>query len=149
MTVREIPLEATYPLRMKILRPGGDLAERYFDQDRLADVFHLGVFAGNTCISIGSFYPEGHAELPANTPFRLRGMATDTAYQGSGAGTLLLRHALQRLEQSGADLLWCNARIKAVPFYERLGLHSKGELFEVPRIGPHYLMFLRFGRGGN
>ena len=38
------------------------------------------------------------------------------------------------------DRLWCNARIKAVPFYERNGFAIHGGPFEIAGIGTHYLM---------
>jgi predicted GNAT family N-acyltransferase len=37
--------------------------------------------------------------------------------------------------------MWCNARIPAVPFYERLGWKTFGAAFEVAGIGPHVKMF--------
>jgi hypothetical protein len=36
--------------------------------------------------------------------------------------------------------VWCNARTPAVGFYEKLGFSTIGEEFELPPIGPHYLM---------
>ncbi len=40
----------------------------------------------------------------------------------------------------GRRLLWCNARVVALGFYTKLGLHTEGDEFDIPGIGPHYVM---------
>jgi hypothetical protein len=36
--------------------------------------------------------------------------------------------------------VWCNARTPAAGFYGRAGFATEGEEFELPSIGPHFLM---------
>ncbi len=77
--------------------------------------------------------------------WQLRGMATATAGQGKGFGSQLIRIALA----DAASLLyssffWCNARLKAVPFYEKNGWMVISDQFNVPGIGPHHRMITRF-----
>ncbi len=67
-------------------------------------------------------------------------MATTAAVRGSGAGRRLLQACFQHVRAGGGGLLWCNARLVALGFYERMGLEREGELFELPGIGPHYVM---------
>ena len=43
---------------------------------------------------------------------------------------------------SGGGLLWCNARLAAVGFYERAGMVTTGDVWEEPVIGPHIAMFV-------
>ena len=43
------------------------------------------------------------------------------------------------------DLIWFNAREKAVGFYERLGYKKNGNPFSIADIGIHYLMFKKIG----
>ncbi|MBL7938704.1 MAG: GNAT family N-acetyltransferase [Flavobacteriales bacterium] len=143
MRVRFIKAQDTHALRLKVLRPGGLLEDVDFANDRLVGAFHLGLQIGEHRISVGSFYPEPHPELNGWKQFRLRGMATHPDFQGQGAGARLLRFALEHLKAQHADLLWCNARVKAVPFYERAGLAVHGERFEIPGIGGHYVMYRR------
>lgn len=140
MRVQFIRTADTYPLRLKVLRPGGVLEDTHFANDRLEGSFHLGVFKDDRCISIGSFYPEPHKELLGWKQYRLRGMATDPEYQGKGAGKKLMLFALDHLKAQKADRLWCNARLIALPFYERFGFEVKGDEFDIPGIGPHFLM---------
>jgi GNAT superfamily N-acetyltransferase len=143
MRIRFIKAEETYPLRLKVLRPGGVIEDTHFANDRLEGAFHLGVHIGEHRISVGSFYPEKHSGLKGWKQWRLRGMATHPDFAGQGAGGKLLDFALDHLKAQSADLLWCNARLKAVPFYERHGLVTEGTEFEIPGIGPHYLMYRR------
>ena len=140
MRVLFIKAADTYPLRLKVLRPGGEEEDVHFANDRLAGSFHLGVHIGEHRICVGSFYPESHPELTGWKQYRLRGMATHPDFQGQGAGGKLMAFALDHLKAQHADRLWCNARIKAVPFYERSGLSIESEAFEIPGIGIHYVM---------
>jgi len=41
----------------------------------------------------------------------------------------------------GGGLLWCAARIRAVPFYARAGFSPLGDFYEEPVIGTHVLMW--------
>jgi hypothetical protein len=143
MRVQFIKAADTYPLRLKVLRPGGIEDDVHFANDRLEGAFHLGIQLGGHRVCVGSFYPEGHPTLTGWKQYRLRGMATHPDFQGQGTGGRLLRFALEHLKAQHADLLWCNARIKAVPFYEREGLRISGDAFEIPGIGTHYVMFRR------
>jgi GNAT superfamily N-acetyltransferase len=141
MRIRFIRTADTYPLRLRVLRPGGVVEDCHWANDRLEGSFHLGVYLKDRIVSIGSFYPEKHPALKGWKQFRLRGMATDPAHQGQGAGTGLLRFALDHLKGQQVDLLWCNARLVAVPFYEALGFRTSGAEFDIPGIGPHYMMW--------
>jgi hypothetical protein len=40
-------------------------------------------------------------------------------------------------------LLWCNARVPAVPFYREMGWAVVSEPFEIPTAGPHVRMVKR------
>jgi GNAT superfamily N-acetyltransferase len=135
-----IPVADTYPLRLLVLRPGGTLADAQWADDAIPGAFHAGVRHGHAVVCVGSFHPQAHAALPANSPWRLRGMATHPAHRGTGAGEALLRFALAELRHEGAGLLWCHARRSAMGFYQRLGFIVHGPEFEVPGIGPHVLM---------
>ena len=141
MHVRFIRTEDTYALRLLVLRPGGVIEDTHFANDRLEGSFHLGVVLDDAIICVGSFYPEKHQFLKGWKQFRLRGMATHPDHQNKGVGERLMRFAMEHLQAQMADLLWCNARIKAVPFYERLGLRVDGDPLEIPGIGTHYLMW--------
>lgn len=140
MRIRFIRTVDTYPLRLKVLRPGGTEEDVQWANDRLEGSFHLAAQIGEHRIAVASFYPEKHPALSGWKQFRLRGMATHPDFQGQGAGRKLLLFALEHLKAQHADRLWCNARLVAVPFYEKLGFVIEGDRFDIPGIGPHHLM---------
>jgi len=96
-----------------------------------------------TTIHLGAFTQEGQligcASLIANEGIQLRAMAVDGSVQGQGVGAAILQEA-GRIADTRQESLWCQARTYAVGFYERSGWHIEGDLFDVPKIGPHYVM---------
>ena len=138
--IRFITAEETWPLRLKVLRKGSTAPSCPFPGDDAEGAFHLGAFIEGRCISIASFLPDRNEELPGKNQFRLRGMATDPEFQGKGAGGKLIAFSIEALRSREADLIWCNARIGAVRFYERMGFLKIGNEFSIEGIGPHYVM---------
>jgi ribosomal protein S18 acetylase RimI-like enzyme len=67
-------------------------------------------------------------------------MATVPAARGRGAGTAVLDALIAHASARGASRIWCNARLPARSLYERAGLGVVSERFELPEIGPHYVM---------
>jgi len=45
---------------------------------------------------------------------------------------------LDFVARGGGGALWCNARLRAVGFYELFGFVVAGEVFEEPDIGPTF-----------
>ena len=141
MQVVRIPAEETHPLRLLVLRPGGTVDDCRWPIDTVPDAFHLAVEKDGQRVCIASFQPSSHPALTATQAWQLRGMATHPDHRGIGAGRLLVEHAIEQVRELGADLLWCNARLVALPFYERLGFRTEGPEFDIAGIGPHYLMW--------
>lgn len=108
------------------------------DDDR--DSFHLGVFDADKLLCIGSFIRHSN-DYFQGTQFQLRGMATAAEAQGKGYGKLLLAEAEQLLKNKNIQILWCNARVSAHPFYLKMGYRIKGDVFEVPEVGKHFVMY--------
>lgn len=148
LSIRFIDSGQTIPLRSSVLRPGKPVETVYFEGDHNADSFHLGAFpdgpmaSRHQAISVASFYPNRHADFKEPTQYQLRGMATDPAYRGMGAGSQLLRFALNHLKEKQVDLLWCNAREYAIPFYRKLGFREMGPLFMIPDVCLHRVMYI-------
>lgn len=93
-------------------------------------------------VSIASIYHEPPPNSERTDSWRLRGMATLPDYRGSGYGAACLRACIDHVQTKGGQHIWCNARTPAVPFYERYGFRRIGKEFEIPKIGPHYVMEL-------
>ena len=140
--VLRVHVKDTYPLRHKMLRPHGTLADCMFKGDDDELTFHLGAFIDGRLVSVASFYFENHSQFEQQHPhqYRLRGMATLPEYQGQGLSSALLRTAFPLIKQNQCTLLWCDARVSAEGFYQKVGFQSQSEVFELPLIGPHRLM---------
>lgn len=142
MDVVELVPEAVWPLRQAVLRPHQRLDEMAFPGDALPGAAHFGVRgADGGLLGIASVSPERHPREPAAGDWRVRGMATDPATgRGRGAGALLLRACVEHARAAGGRRVWCNARSPARGFYERAGFAVEDAEFEIPGIGPHFLM---------
>ncbi|MBL7546230.1 MAG: GNAT family N-acetyltransferase [Bdellovibrionaceae bacterium] len=138
-----ITSEQTLDLRQKILKPFLSKKECVNPEDFLPTTTHFGLFYNDRLISIATVFPESNKGLFCGFPYRLRGMATDINYQGQGFGGATLMAVIDFLKDKRCDLLWCNARFKAFPFYKSSGFQFHGEMFELPDIGPHKVMYKR------
>lgn len=144
--IQLVSAEQIYPLRHRILRPGQDFAKSVYADDSLPTTFHVAAFIDDVMVGVATFSVESHKDLAkmkanAKAPYRLRGMATDTHLHKRGVGAAVLQFSFEELNRRGCDLLWCNARKIAFPFYEKLGFSYLGEMFELPDIGPHKVMY--------
>lgn len=139
--IQQVPYQDVLPLRARILKPHLPLAECENPGDLRSDTFHLAAFDLDQIIGIASFEFENHPDFFAKKSARLRGMATDENYRRSGIGKLLVMNGTDVLRALNTELLWFNAREKAFPFYESLGFQFHGEFFELPKIGPHKVMY--------
>ena len=69
-------------------------------------------------------------------------MATAPAARGRGLGAAVLDALIAHAHAEGATLIWCNARPRAMPLYERAGFVPVGEPWDDPQLGPHQRMEL-------
>jgi predicted GNAT family N-acyltransferase len=142
VTVDEVDPEVTYELRGAILRPNGGEVTWAGDED--AETFHLAARTPDgRVVGVVRFSSAPCPWRPlATASWQLRGMATDTAVRGSGAGRALLEDGLARVAARGGDLVWCDARTSAAGFYERFGFEVVTGEFDKPGIGPHVGMVI-------
>lgn len=141
-TIKFIKPEETYPIRKEVLRKNIDLPYQ-LDGDFGSDTFHLGVFIDDKLVSIVTFIKK-NKEILKGEQFQLRGMATLDVYRGKGYGKMLIEKAEQFLINKNIHIIWCNARVEAVGFYKSLNYKAIGDVFEVPKVGKHYMMFKKF-----
>jgi GNAT superfamily N-acetyltransferase len=142
LSVRRISAADTHELRHRVLWPHLASPEVcVIDIDTREDAFHVGVFADDKLISIGSFFALQSPRLQQASHYRLRAMATDANFRRIHAGERLISFAVDELRDLGVEVLWCDARLVAVPFYEHLGFQKSDDVYEVPLIGPHHFMW--------
>jgi predicted GNAT family N-acyltransferase len=134
--------ETLHALRLEVLRPGQPPSSVDHDYDYWPDTFHVAAFdPADNLAACATFYPEPTAD--GRAAWRLRAMASAPHLRGQGYGARALRFGVAEVKERGGSLLWCNARSGAVWFYERLGFSTVGEEFDIPPIGPHYVMELQ------
>jgi predicted GNAT family N-acyltransferase len=141
VTVRRAHAEEIIDLRHRVLRAGLPRSEAMFAGDELPSTFHFAaVTNAETVIGCATFHLNSWEDAPA---YQLRGMATDPQWAGKGVGKSVLSFAIQNvMAESTVHRFWCNARLIAIPFYQRMGWKIVSELFEIPTAGPHYRMVL-------
>jgi GNAT superfamily N-acetyltransferase len=141
--VRRASLAEIVGLRHAELRQGLPLETAHFDGDEDPGSLHCGAFlvAGGEPVGCVSIVPRRGAN---EADWQLRGMATRADLARRGIGSTLLRFALDTLRaERGPVLVWCNARVPAVPFYARQGWEVVSGVFEIPTAGPHRVMLRR------
>ncbi len=141
--IQFITVEQTLPLRSLVLREGRPFDQCTFAEDGQAGSFHIGSFRGDDLTGIASYYRKD-LDDQSGRGFQLRGMAIAPDLQRAGVGRAIVNFGEAHLRTERlADYLWCNARVSAIPFYERDGWSVVSEEFLIPEVGPHRRMVKR------
>ena len=136
--VRLINSVETYPIRKEVLRSNIPLPY-IFEGDDSAETIHVGAFYNEKIIAVSSFMKAKNEQFEGSQ-YQLRGMATLKEFQKNGAGKLMLEFAIEEMKQLKVNLIWCNARVKAIPFYEKQGFKTVGNEFDINYVGGHFVM---------
>jgi len=132
--------EETAALRRTVLRPHLSIEQMALSGDQNPQTAYLAVRSPDDsqqvlgCLRLEPVncpWPDA-LEVPAQSPWQLRAMATDPSVRGSGIGRLLVEGAVGHVLAQGGDLIWCNARMGAEQFYIRLGFRPVSGTFAVP-----------------
>lgn len=141
--IRFIPVEDLLAIRNEVLREGKlTLDECRWPGDEDEGTFHLGYFEEDNLACIASFHPKQYGEFKGKA-YQLRGMATLEKYRGRGFGNQLVNFAIVYLRRQKTNYIWCNARKKAVRFYQNLGFEIISPEFELHGVGPHHVLYLK------
>ncbi|RMB56100.1 GNAT family N-acetyltransferase [Dokdonia sinensis] len=137
--LKNITAEDTWPVRHPVLRAGRPLEDVYMEADEKESTFHLGIYFKDQIVGVASFMKD-HNPIFKGVQSRLRGMAVLPEYRKRGLAAMLLKRGEEILRSKGQDVLWFNARIAAVNFYKEQGYTTFGSEFDIPKVGPHYVM---------
>jgi len=153
-SVETIPTAASYPLRHAVLRPHTGIEDVAWegDDDPATATYGAVDRSNGAIVGVATVFPEpapfdaAEAGAPLgtgseSTTWRLRGMATQEGLRGCGVGSMVLEAVVHHVAAQGGDLLWCNARVGAVAFYERAGFRTWGDVWVLPSVGPHVVMW--------
>lgn len=148
MRLSRVAASQTYELRHDVLRPHQSMHEMAFEGDESPEAVHVAALdPQGEVVCVASAWPEpAPFSVEGGVAWRLRGMATREGWRGRGVGADVLGALVELVRQGGGHLLWCNARMRAAPFYERAGFVAVGEVFEVEALGAHVKMLLELVR---
>ncbi|MBM3427802.1 MAG: GNAT family N-acetyltransferase [Bacteroidetes bacterium] len=126
-------------LRFLVLWPHKSRIEDcILDADGYADTLHFSARdENNVVIACCTVVAELRVIENCSCAYRLRAMATHPAIRGTGVGKALLEFAMSHYPNQH---FWCDARQVAVPFYEKCGWQVYSSVYDIPQIGPHFLM---------
>ena len=137
-----IQSELTHKIRKQVLWPHISNNDYTLAIDKDQNTFHVGAYYNKELVSIGTFTKQNNKLFKHKIQYRLRAMATALNYQKKGVGKYVFLKGLEILKEKGVELLWCDARINAVPFYESLKMNSLDKVYNIINIGPHKTMYL-------
>ncbi len=129
-------------LRYEVLWPHLENVEACQIQPDTADTtFHVAALLKGKVVGVATFIVDVNEKFKEPHQYRLRAMATAQEVRGYGVGARIVDFAINELKQKNVKLLWCDARLIATGFYEKQHFKIKGKTYEVPKIGPHKLMY--------
>lgn len=140
-SIKQIPSQATFAVRLPVLRPGKPVESCIFEGDDLPTTAHFGVFDDENLAGIVSVFKEKTPLLADQNQFQLRGMAVLDSHQKKGLGDRLVKAAEEYITTQNGGAIWFNAREIAVGFYNKMGYEIIGEPFTISNIGIHYVMY--------
>ena len=143
--IKEIPAIETFSVRHPVLRAGKPIESCHFDGDDLETTRHFGFFQENNLIGVISIFKAQNKLFDEKSQFQIRGMAVLEDHQKKGFGETLVRHAEDYIKGQNGTMIWFNARIVAVGFYEKLGYQIIGDSFDIADVGEHYIQFKKIG----
>jgi predicted GNAT family N-acyltransferase len=143
MILKELPTADIRKLRHEVLWPHkASFEECVIEPDEIDTTFHMGAIEDGVVVGTSTFLVDINDKFDTKSQYRLRAMATSPSVRGKHVGRQIIEASIEKLKNMGIDLLWCDARLEATGFYEKLGLQMKGEIYNVPNIGPHKLMYI-------
>lgn len=140
-SIKKIPSQETFAVRLPVLRPGKPIESCIFDGDDLEATAHFGIYDHENIVGVTSVFEVSTPLLSEKKQFQLRGMAILDTHQKRGLGDQLVQKAEQYTKEQNGETLWFNAREIAVGFYKKMGYTTIGEPFTIGDIGIHYVMY--------
>ena len=139
--IKKITAFESIIVRHPVLRPGRPIESCHFDGDDLLSTSHFGLFLENQLAGVISAFKAQNKLFSEENQYQIRGMAVLSEFQKKGFGEQLLQYCENEIRLKSGNLIWFNARETALGFYEKSGYEILGDPFEIPDVGPHYILF--------
>lgn len=145
MEIRRISAAETRQLRRQVLRPTERPDEQVYLNDDAPETLHAGAFSDSKLVGIATVLRDAPPGETSARAWRLRGMAVLPEMQHRGIGRALVEFCVAHVHAHAGNLLWCNGRTSARPFYEAVGFRATGAEFDVPVSGAHFVFRMLLG----
>ena len=141
--IKKITALETIIVRHPVLRPGRPTESCNFEGDDLTTTAHFGLYVENQLSAVISAFKVQNNLFSEGNQYQIRGMAVLYEFQKKGFGEALLKYCENEIKLKKGNLIWFNARETAIGFYKKSGFEIIGGQFEIPDVGPHYILFKR------
>jgi len=139
--IKKIAATETYSVRLPVLRKGKSIESCQFDGDNLSTTQHYGIYLNHELVGIISLFKKNNPTFSEKNQYQIRGMAVLENQRKKDFGKALIIYSEEECKNQEVDLIWFNARIEAIGFYEKMGYQKKGTPFAIPDVGEHIVMF--------
>lgn len=119
--IEQVIATRTWKLRQEVLYSDGSLKDVMIDVD--FEGTHFAASVEGELVGVISVF-----KIDQNQ-YQFRKFTVLPKFQGYGIGTALFKSVFDFCTLWKGTSLFCDARVEAVPFYEKLGMHIKGEHF--------------------
>jgi GNAT superfamily N-acetyltransferase len=141
--VEQVRVELVRPLRLAVLRPGWAPESVVYPEDDAPSATHFAAWRDYLVAGTLSLYaepPPVDVDVERGRAWRMRGVAVRDDVRGGGVGRALVVAAEEFARTQRGEVIWCNGRVSAQPFYERLGYQPWGDVFDSVGI-PHVVLW--------
>ena len=111
--IKKILSEDVWPIRQEVMYPNDTLESIKLPKDNIGK--HFGLFDEDGLASIVSVFVE-------NKKLQFRKLATINNKQRRGYASMLLDYIFEKAGEYEIELIWCNARVQKIAFYEKFGI---------------------------
>ena len=139
--IKKISAFESIIVRHPVLRAGKPIETCHFEGDDLPSTVHFGLYFEKQLIAVISAFEVKNKLFTEENQYQIRGMAVVLEFQKKGFGEQLLNYCENEIRIKKGELIWFNARETAVDFYKKSGYEIIGGQFEIPDVGPHFILF--------
>ena len=118
--IKRISSEDVWPIRHQVMYPNDTFEFIKLPKDNIGK--HFGLYDEDGLASIVSVFIE-------NKKMQFRKLATLNIKQKRGYASLLLEYIFEKAGEYGMELIWCNARVQKIAYYEKFGMCATDQKF--------------------